>query len=210
MQKPDFSIESSLASQYSAIAGIDEAGRGALAGPVVAAAVIIGKTKIDDLEINDSKKLSIKKREAIYAELMNRGINFGVGIVDNHIIDEIDILNATNLAFQMAIDNLITKPDYLLVDGNCYRNKGIEYQLVVKGDSRSLSIATASIIAKVTRDNLMTELSQIYPDYDLAKNKGYGTKKHFNMLKKNGISDIHRKTFLIKFAYRESELFADI
>lgn len=210
MQKPDFSIESTLLPQYDAIAGIDEAGRGCLAGPVVAAAVIIGNTKIDDLEINDSKKLSIKKREAIYAELMNRGINFGVGIVDNHTIDEIDILNATNLAFQRAIDNLITKPDYLLVDGNCYRNKGIEYQLVVKGDSRSLSIATASIIAKVTRDNLMTEFAQSYPEYDFTKNKGYGTKKHFDMLKKNGISDIHRKTFLIKFAYRESELFADI
>lgn len=209
MQKPNFSIESSLASQYSAIAGIDEAGRGCLAGPVVAAAVIIGNTKIDDLEINDSKKLSIKKREAIYAELMNREINFGVGIVDNHIIDEIDILNATNLAFQKAIDNLKTKPDYLLVDGNCYRNKGIDYQLVVKGDARSLSIATASIIAKVTRDDLMKELAESYPNYDLAKNKGYGTKKHFELLKKNGISDVHRKTFLIKFAYRECELFTE-
>lgn len=209
MQKPDFSIESTLLPQYDVIAGIDEAGRGALAGPVVAAAVIIGNTKIDDLDINDSKKLSIKKREAIYSELMNREINYGVGIVDNHTIDEIDILNATNLAFQRAIDNLKTKPDYLLVDGNCYRNKGIEYQLVVKGDSRSLSIATASIIAKVTRDNLMTEFAQSYPEYDFTKNKGYGTKKHFDMLKKNGISDIHRKTFLIKFAYRESELFAE-
>ncbi len=210
MQKPDFSLEHSLTNKYQRIAGVDEAGRGALAGPVVAAAVVIGDIKVDDLEINDSKKLSVKKRQSVFQELQERGIDFGVGIVDNKIIDEIDILNATNKAFQIAVNNLKSKADYLLVDGNCYRNEGIDFECVIKGDSKSISIAAASIIAKVTRDNLMSNLCDPeFEKYDFIAHKGYGTKRHFELIKQYGISSIHRKSFLVKFINREFELFAN-
>lgn len=208
MDFPDLSIENSLKGEYKCIAGIDEAGRGALAGPVVAAAVVVADCKIDDLGINDSKKLSARRREIIFEELIKRKIKYGIGIIDNNAVDEVNVLNAANMAFLAAVNDLPVKPDYLLIDGNCYRNKGIDYECIIKGDSKSLSIAAASIIAKVTRDKLMINLSeQLQKKYDFQTHKGYGTKKHFELIKKNGVSDIHRKSFLVKFVDREFTLF---
>ena len=185
------------------IIGVDEAGRGPLAGPVVAAAVVINKYSQYLEEVNDSKKLTEAKREKIYENILNdENIIFGVGIVNSDIIDEINILQATYMAMRKAIDDIviINKEDYLiLVDGN-REIKDCNYmqETVVKGDAKSLSIATASIIAKVTRDRIMKEFDNI-PGYNFSKHKGYGTKEHYKLLRENGISNIHRKTFLKNF-----------
>ena len=180
------------------ICGIDEVGRGPFAGPVVAGAVILPK---DDpiLYLNDSKKLSEKKREALYDEIMEKAVSVGVGIASPETIDEINILQADYVAMREAVSQLTPKPEVFLNDAVTI--PGIEGRQVpiIKGDAKSLSIAAASIIAKVTRDRMMREYDKLFPEYDFAKNKGYGTKAHIEGIKKQGICDIHRRTFVKKY-----------
>lgn len=185
-------------SDCSYICGIDEVGRGPFAGPVVAGAVILPK---DDpiLYLNDSKKLSEKKREALYDEIMERAVATGIGIVSPARIDEINILQATYEAMRMAISELGVKPDLLLNDAVTIPEVDIAQVPIIKGDAKSVSIAAASIIAKVTRDRLMVEYDKVLPGYDFASNKGYGTKKHIEGLKELGPSPIHRMTFIKKY-----------
>lgn len=181
--------------KYEYVCGIDEVGRGPLAGPVMAAAVILPKN-CDILYINDSKKLSPKKREEMAKKIEEIAISIGYGVVDEKIIDEINILNATKRAMKIAIENLSVKPDFCLIDSVKLDNVSISQKSFTKGDEKSMSIAAASIVAKVKRDKYMVEISKKYPEYNFEKNKGYGTKEHIYMLKKYGYSDIHRKTFL--------------
>ena len=178
------------------VAGIDEAGRGPLAGPVVAAAVILPKHALIE-GVNDSKKISEKKREKLYDDIINAAIAWGVGIVDNNVIDEINILNATRMAMHNAIEALKVKPEYILIDAEKkVDTNGIPFMPIIKGDALSISIAAASIIAKVTRDRIMREYDKIYPLYGFEKHKGYGTKMHLEAISENGICCIHRKSFL--------------
>jgi ribonuclease HII len=180
------------------ICGIDEVGRGPLAGPVVAGAVILPKdTEI--LYLNDSKKLSEKKREMLYDEIMDKAVATGIGIVSPARIDEINILQATYEAMRMAIANLKVQPDVLLNDAVTIPEVDILQVPIIKGDAKSISIAAASIIAKVTRDRMMVEYDKIIPGYDFASNKGYGTKAHIAGLKEQGPSPIHRATFIKNF-----------
>ena len=177
------------------VCGIDEAGRGPLAGPVVAAAVILP----DDLYIeylNDSKKLNEEKREAIYDVIMEKALHVGVGISSNERIDEINILNATYEAMKSAIENMDTQPQYLLIDAATLKDVDIMQMPIVKGDAKSVSIAAASVIAKVTRDRLMKQYDEVYPGYHFSGHKGYGTKEHYAAIKKIGASPIHRMSFL--------------
>lgn len=180
---------------YPYICGIDEVGRGPLAGPVVAGAVILPK---DDmiLYLNDSKKLSEKKREMLYDEIMNRAVATGIGMASPARIDEINILQATYEAMRMAIDNLKVRPDILLNDAVTIPQIDILQVPIIKGDAKSISIAAASIIAKVTRDRLMVEYDKVLPGYDFASNKGYGTKVHIAGLKELGPTPIHRRSFI--------------
>lgn len=186
-------------SQYesgkSCIAGIDEVGRGCLAGPVMTAAVILPKDCIIQY-INDSKKLSPSKREAISAEIKNKALDIGIGMIDSVTIDKINILQATYKSMQESVKNLKLKPDIILVDALTIPKIEIEQLSIIKGDSKSISIAAASIIAKVTRDKLMYDCSKIYPEYGFDKNKGYGTDDHIKAIKKYGLCPIHRQTFL--------------
>lgn len=192
---------------YKKIAGIDEAGRGPLAGPVVAAAVILPHGFLIE-HCNDSKKLSVELREKIFNELdSNPQIEIGVGIVSSEDIDSMNILRASLLAMTIAVKNLKSPPDYILVDGDYLPSPDIEGRCIVKGDSRSISIAAASIIAKQTRDKIMEQYDKIYNQYGFAKHKGYGTSYHLDMLMKHGPSPIHRKTFLpVRKIYEENEL----
>lgn len=180
------------------ICGVDEVGRGPLAGPVVAGAVILPKDEMI-LYLNDSKKLSEKKRELLYDEIMEKAVATGIGMVSPERIDEINILQATYEAMRQAIDQLKVKPDILLNDAVTIPQVEIKQVPIIKGDAKSISIAAASIIAKVTRDRLMKEYDNILPGYDFASNKGYGTKAHIEGLKKLGPSPIHRKTFIKNF-----------
>ena len=182
---------------YPYICGIDEVGRGPLAGPVVAGAVILPK---DDmiLYLNDSKKLSEKKREMLYDEIMNRAVATGIGMASPARIDEINILQATYEAMRMAIDNLKVRPDILLNDAVTIPQVDILQVPIIKGDAKSISIAAASIIAKVTRDRLMVEYDKVLPGYDFASNKGYGTKAHMDAIREFGMCPIHRRSFLTK------------
>ena len=175
------------------IAGIDEVGRGPLVGPVVTAAVILPKDFYDE-RINDSKKLTEKKRELLYNVIMENAISVGIGISNEDIIDEINILNATKKAMIEAINNLNVKPEHLLIDA-VKLDIDIPQTSIIKGDAKSESIAAASIIAKVTRDRMMVELDKLHPEYDFKHNKGYGTKKHIEAIRKYGIIKEHRKTF---------------
>ena len=175
------------------IAGIDEVGRGPLVGPVVTAAVILPKDFYDE-RINDSKKLTEKKRELLYDVIMENAISVGIGISSEDVIDEINILNATKRAMLEAVNNLSVKPEHLLIDA-VKLNTDIPQTSIIKGDAKSESIAAASIIAKVTRDRMMIELDKIHPEYDFKHNKGYGTKKHIEAIIKYGIIKEHRKTF---------------
>ena len=175
------------------IAGIDEVGRGPLVGPVVTAAVILPKDFYDE-RINDSKKLTEKKRELLYDVIMENAISVGIGISSEDVIDEINILNATKRAMLEAINNLSVKPEHLLIDA-VKLNTDIPQTSIIKGDAKSESIAAASISAKVTRDRMMIELDKIHPEYDFKHNKGYGTKKHIEAIRKYGIIKEHRKTF---------------
>ena len=190
--------ERAYGEDHAFICGIDEVGRGPLAGPVVAGAVILPK---DDpiLYLNDSKKLSEKKREALYDEIMERAVATGIGVVSPARIDEINILQATYEAMRMAIGNLKVQPDLLLNDAVTIPEVEIPQVPIIKGDAKSVSIAAASIIAKVTRDRLMVEYDKVLPGYDFASNKGYGTKKHIEGLKELGPSPIHRRTFIKKY-----------
>ncbi len=181
------------------ICGIDEAGRGPLAGPVVVGAVIMPKDSFIE-GVNDSKKISEKKREKIYEQIIEEAISYGIGIVEQNKIDEINILNATKLALKMAIQDLKTKPDVILVDAlNQIETCSIPYISVVKGDAKHYCIAAASIIAKVTRDRIMRQWDEIYPVYGFAKHKGYGTAEHIRLLKENGPCRLHRKSFIKNF-----------
>lgn len=178
------------------IAGVDEVGRGPLAGPVVAACVVMKKDS-SLLYINDSKKLSEAKRKDLYDQIINDCIAYGIGMADNNEIDEINILNATFLAMKRAIKAANTNIDMILVDGNQkIRDIDKVQNTVIQGDSKSYSIACASILAKVYRDNLMEDYHKEYPDYDLASNKGYGTNNHYVGLRHKGITPIHRRSFL--------------
>lgn len=180
---------------FKRIAGIDEVGRGPLAGPVVAAAVILDR-KNEIPGIRDSKKLSEKKRVYFYNEIMNSALAIGVGIVDELTIDSINIRNATHLAMKKAIADLPLRPDFLLIDAETLTSLDIPQKPIIKGDSLCFSIAAASIIAKVKRDSLVSAYDSIYPGYGFSKHKGYGTKQHFECIRKYGILPIHRKTFL--------------
>ncbi len=184
---------------FELIGGIDEAGRGPLFGPVVAACVVLPKGCLIE-GVNDSKKLSEKKREALFDEIKEKAVAWGVGIVDNNTIDEINILEATRKAMHEAVANLQVKPDYIFIDAEKHVDTcGIPYLPIVKGDALSINIACASIIAKVTRDRMIDELSKQYPEYGLDKHKGYGTKAHIDAIKKYGLTPLHRKSFCQKF-----------
>lgn len=180
------------------ICGIDEVGRGPLAGPVVAAAVILPK-ECDILYLNDSKQLSEKKRNELFDEIMDKAVAVGIGMADEKVIDEINILNADYEAMKQAISKLSVRPDLLLNDAVTIPDVDIKQIPIIKGDTLSGSIAAASIIAKVTRDRLMVEYDKIYPEYGFAKNKGYGSKQHIDALKEVGPCSIHRKSFIKNF-----------
>ena len=181
------------------ICGIDEAGRGPLAGPVVIGAVILPMDSLIE-GVNDSKKVSEKKREKVFEEIISQAISYNVGIVDQNTIDEINILNATKLGVKKSIEGLEVKPDLILVDAlTNIETFGIPYKSIIKGDAKEYSIAAASIIAKVTRDRMMIEWDKIFPQYGFAKHKGYGTAAHIQALKENGPCMLHRKSFIKKF-----------
>jgi len=178
------------------ICGIDEAGRGPLAGPVVVGAVVMPKDSMIE-GVNDSKKISEKKREKLYDLIINEAVSYAVGIIDNKKIDDINILNATKLALTESLKGLTVKPDVIMVDAlTKIDTLGIPYISVIKGDAKVYSIAAASIIAKVTRDRMMYEWDNIYPVYGFAKHKGYGTAFHIQAIRENGICTIHRKSFV--------------
>lgn len=186
-----------LSESVKLVCGVDEAGRGPLAGPVVAAAVIFdSKTFIS--KVNDSKKLSERVREELYDEIISKSVSYGIGIVKEKKIDKINILQATLSAMQIAVKKLSIKPDLILIDGNKSFAARIPTVTIVKGDSKSFSIAAASILAKVTRDRIMRKASNKHPDYLWFKNKGYGTREHIAAIKEFGITSLHRRTFLSK------------
>lgn len=183
---------------YQMICGVDEAGRGPLAGPVCAAAVIL-PIDADIPGLNDSKKLSDKKRRELFPVICEKAVAYGIAFADAEEIDEINILQATYLAMERAMEKLPIKPDFALIDGNRAKDFGIPLETVVGGDGRSASIAAASILAKVTRDDFMLQLSEVYPQYGFEIHKGYGTKAHYAALTAHGHCPIHRMSFLKKF-----------
>ena len=182
---------------YNIICGVDEAGRGPLAGPVFAAAVVLPEGHIIE-GVNDSKKLSEKKRDMLYDKIIEECVSYAVGTASEKEIDEINILQATFLAMKRAVDGLEIKPDIALVDGNRVPPLDCDVETIVKGDGKSASIAAASIIAKVSRDRYMLELAKQYPQYEFERHKGYPTKLHYEKIYEHGISDVHRKSFLKK------------
>ena len=184
------------------ICGVDEAGRGPLAGPVCAAAVIL-PPNAESPGLNDSKKLSDKRRRELYPVIMEQAVAYGIGFADHKEIDEINILQATFLAMERAISQLSVKPELALIDGNREKDFGIPVKTVIHGDSLSASIAAASILAKVTRDDLMLKMAEEYPQYGFEIHKGYGTKAHYQALAEYGPSPIHRMTFLKKLYGKE-------
>lgn len=182
-------------SDYALICGIDEAGRGPLAGPVCAGACILPKDA-EILYLNDSKKLSEKRREELFIEIKEKAVAWAVGMCDNKVIDEINILQATYRAMRDAISQLDPQPDMLLNDAVNIPDVGIKQVGIVKGDAKSVSIAAASILAKVTRDHIMIEYDKLYPEYGFAKHKGYGTAAHMQAIREYGLTPIHRRTFI--------------
>lgn len=180
------------------VAGVDEVGRGPLAGPVVTAAVIL-PADFDVLGVDDSKKLSEKKREELFDIIKEKAICYSIGMNDEKRIDEINILEATKEAMGNAIKSLEIQPEHILIDALTLKDVDIPQTGIVKGDATSVSIAAASILAKVTRDRMMVEYEFTYPGYGFAQNKGYGTKAHYEGLDKNGITPIHRRSFLVKY-----------
>lgn len=194
----DYSIENEYREKgFNIICGVDEAGRGPLAGPVYAAAVILPSDCVIE-GLNDSKKLTEKKREALFDEIKEKALAYGIASADEKEIDEINILNATFLAMKRAITSLSVRPDLALIDGNQKPHTDIEEVTVIKGDAKSMSIAAASVLAKVSRDRFMLEMAEKYPQYEFARHKGYGTKLHYEKIAQYGVCDIHRRTFLKK------------
>lgn len=194
----DYSIENEYREKgFNIICGVDEAGRGPLAGPVYAAAVILPSDCVIE-GLNDSKKLTEKKREALFDEIKEKALAYGIASADEKEIDEINILNATFLAMKRAIASLTVRPDLALIDGNQKPHTDIEEVTVIKGDAKSMSIAAASVLAKVSRDRFMLEMAEKYPQYEFARHKGYGTKLHYEKIAQYGVCDIHRRTFLKK------------
>ena len=187
-----------FAQGYSMVCGVDEAGRGPLAGPVCAAAVIL-PPNLEIPGLNDSKKLSDKKRRELYPVIKEKAVAYGIAFADQSEIDSINILQATYLAMERAMAQLTVKPDIALIDGNRAKDFGLPVQTVVHGDSLSASIAAASVLAKVTRDDVMLQMAEEYPGYGFEIHKGYGTKAHYAALTEKGPSPIHRTTFLKKF-----------
>ena len=184
---------------FKAICGIDEAGRGPLAGPVVVASVIMPENSMIE-GVNDSKKISEKKREKLYDQILEEAISYGVGIIGQDEIDEINILNATKKALTLSLKELTTKPDLIIVDALTHIDTmGIPYESIIKGDAKCYSIASASIIAKVTRNRIMREWDSVYPEYGFIQHKGYGTAKHISAIKEYGLCPIHRKSFTKNF-----------
>ena len=190
--------EKAWANGYDSVCGVDEAGRGPVAGPVCAAAVILPAGIVIE-GLNDSKKLSEKKREKLFDEITENALAWSVSLVDERVIDEINILQATFLAMERAMAQLAPPPELALIDGNRSKDFGLPVRTIVKGDSLSASIAAASILAKVTRDRLMEQYDEQYPQYGFAVHKGYGTKRHYAALREYGPCPIHRQTFLKKF-----------
>jgi len=184
---------------FNSICGIDEAGRGPLAGPVVVASVIMpAESNIEG--VNDSKKISEKKREKLYEQILDEAISYGVGIVGQDEIDEINILNATKKGLTMSLQELTVKPDLIIVDAlNHIDTIGIPYESIIKGDAKCYSISAASIIAKVTRDRIMREWDKVYPEYGFERHKGYGTSAHIEAIKEYGLCPIHRRSFTSHF-----------
>lgn len=180
---------------YEAVCGIDEAGRGPLCGPVVAAAVILPRGLVIE-GLNDSKKLTEKKREALFDIIKEKAVAYAIAEASPQEIDEINILNASMLAMRRAVAALPVKADFALIDGNCSRGFEIPTETVVKGDAKSYSIAAASVLAKVTRDRQCIELDKEYPQYNIAKHKGYPTKEHMDAVREHGVAPIYRKSFL--------------
>ena len=176
------------------IAGVDEAGRGPLAGPVVAAAVMFPKEYLLD-GVNDSKKCTPKQREELFTLIMEQAMSVGIGIVDHEVIDRINILHATHLAMRKSMEQMNLQPEYALIDGNSFHHDSLRFQNIIGGDATSFTIAAASIIAKVTRDRLMCELDARYPQYGFARHKGYGTRQHIEAIRLHGLCEIHRKSF---------------
>lgn len=194
----DYSIENEYREKgFNIICGVDEAGRGPLAGPVYAAAVILPSDCVIE-GLNDSKKLTEKKREKLFDEIKEKALAYGIASADEKEIDEINILNATFLAMKRAINSLSVKPDLALIDGNQKPHTDTEEVTVIKGDAKSMSIAAASVLAKVSRDRFMLEMAEKYPQYEFARHKGYGTKLHYEKIAQYGVCDIHRRTFLKK------------
>ena len=190
-----FEFESKASHQgFKNIAGIDEAGRGPLAGPVVAAAVIF-PSKVNIPGLNDSKKLSANKREELFPKIQEISVAFGLAVVDQKVIDKINILQAARLAMKQAVETLKITPGLLLIDGNQKIDSTLNQWTIVKGDSRSLSIAAASVLAKVTRDRIMDSYHKLYPQYEFNRHKGYGTRLHRNLIQEHGPCPIHRRTF---------------
>lgn len=194
MGYPNTNIENTYWTEDKLVAGVDEAGRGPIAGPVVAAAVIIPRSFMVP-GIAESKELSPKKRREFYNSITENALSFGIGVVNHDEIDRINILNASIKAMKFAVLNLSIRPDVLLIDGINKIGLDIEQSTIIKGDSKCVSIASASIIAKVKRDDIMDYYDKIYPQYKFIKNKGYPTKEHYESIKRYGITDIHRKTF---------------
>jgi len=189
-------IENSLYNEgYKLIAGVDEAGRGPLAGPVCAAAVILPEDLVIE-GINDSKKLTEKKREQLFDVIIDSAIAYSIEFASPDVIDEINIKQATSLAMHNAVKNLDVSADFVIIDGNDKIPYDIPYRYIVKGDAKSQTIAAASILAKVSRDRLMVELDKEYPEYGFAKHKGYGTKVHCEAIQKYGVLPVHRKSFM--------------
>ena len=186
-----------LSNDVKLLAGIDEAGRGPLAGPVVAASVIFSPS-VHISGVNDSKMLSANRREILYTEILDKALDYNVSVVSHAKIDRINILSATLLAMKNSVKKLRVKPDLILLDGNRSFNYNIPVTPVIKGDTKSFCVAAASILAKVTRDRIMNNLSKHYPDYFWEKNKGYPTREHIEVIKRIGPSPLHRRTFLSK------------
>ena len=184
---------------FNNICGIDEAGRGPLAGPVVVAGVIMPKESMIE-GINDSKKVSEKKREKLYDLIIEEAISYSVAIIGQDVIDDINILNATKEGVTKVVDGLDVKPDLIIIDAlNHINTRGIPYEPIIKGDAKCYNIAAASILAKVTRDRIMREWDEVYPQYGFVQHKGYGTAKHIQAIKEYGLTPIHRRSFTKKF-----------
>ncbi len=182
---------------YKSVCGVDEAGRGPLAGPVCAAAVILPENTVIE-EVNDSKKLTEKKRELLFDVIKASALSYSIAYASVEEIEELNILNATMLAMKRAVEALEIKPDFVMIDGNRVPKLGIDCESIVKGDAKSMSIACASILAKVSRDRLLYDYAKQYPQYGFDKHKGYGTKLHIEMIKKYGPCPYHRMSFLTK------------